>query len=279
MDDARVDRICRALRRRRGCTQAELAARAGWQQTAISRIVRGHVAGLRLAVARKVFAALDASFDGTVGWRAGELDRLLDERHAATVEAVAVILRRLDWLVIPEASYSEWGERGSIDILAGRKACRRLPYSRSRPRSRASRKRFASTIRRRASPSADSRASVWAGCPRLSDGSSWYPKTPRSAVSSRAMKQHSPRHIPFAVVRSGGGWRLLEMASQGSGSCHPSLVELGVKRAAAPGGCDTQSQGPAERKNARNSARSGALRCVAASASFCFLTTKPHGPR
>jgi len=30
---------------------------------------------------------------------------------------------------------------------------------------------------------------------------------------------------------------------------------------------------------ARNSARSGALRCVAASASFCFLTTKPHGPR
>ena len=124
MDDARVGRICRALRRRRGWTQAEVAARAGCQQTAISRIERGHVAALRLAVARTVFAALDASFDGTVGWRAGDLDRLLDERHAATVEAVAVILRRMDWLVIPEASYSEWGERGSIDILAGREACR-----------------------------------------------------------------------------------------------------------------------------------------------------------
>lgn len=118
MDDARVGRICRALRRRRGWTQADLARRAGCHQTTISRIERGHMADLRLAVTRKVFAALDASFDGIVGWRAGDLDRLLDDRHARTIEAVAVLLRSWDWLVIPEASYSEWGERGSIDILA-----------------------------------------------------------------------------------------------------------------------------------------------------------------
>jgi Holliday junction resolvase-like predicted endonuclease len=71
-----------------------------------------------------VFAALDASFDGIVGWRSGDLDRLLDDRHAATIEAVALILRTRGWLVIPEASYSEWGERGSIDILAGREEAR-----------------------------------------------------------------------------------------------------------------------------------------------------------
>jgi len=120
MDDPRVGRICRALRRRRGWTQADLALRAGCHQTTVSRIERGHVANLRLADLRTVFAALDASFDGIVGWRAGDLDRLLDDRHARTIEAIAMLLREWGWLVIPEASYSEWGERGSIDILAAR---------------------------------------------------------------------------------------------------------------------------------------------------------------
>jgi transcriptional regulator with XRE-family HTH domain len=120
MDDARVGRICRALRRRRDWTQADLAEKASCHQSTISRIERGHIADLRLADVRRVFLALDASFDGIVGWRAGDLDRLLDDRHARTVEAVAQILRSWGWLVIPEATYSEWGERGSIDILAAR---------------------------------------------------------------------------------------------------------------------------------------------------------------
>jgi transcriptional regulator with XRE-family HTH domain len=120
MDDARIGRICRALRRRRGWTQAELASKAGCHQTTISRIERGQVADLRLAVARLAFGVFDASFDGIVGWRSGDLDRLLDDRNAGTIETVAVILGSSGWLIIPEASYSEWGERGSIDILAGR---------------------------------------------------------------------------------------------------------------------------------------------------------------
>ena len=120
MDDFRVGRICRALRRRRKWRQLDLARRAGCHQTTISAIERGHAADLTLGTVRRVFAALDASFDGIVGWRAGDLDRLLDERHAGVVEAVIRALTELGWSVMAEATYSEFGERGSIDVFAYR---------------------------------------------------------------------------------------------------------------------------------------------------------------
>ena len=120
MDDVRVGRIARALRRRLEWRQSDLADRAGCDQTTISLIERGYCAGLRLALVRRVFQAMGASFDGSVTWRAGDIDRLLDVRHAAIVEAVVAVLRRSGWDVLPEVTYSEWGERGSIDILAWR---------------------------------------------------------------------------------------------------------------------------------------------------------------
>jgi len=49
-------------------------------------------AGSRSIGCVEVFAAVDAGFDGTVRWRGGELDRLLDERHAALVGAFATEL-------------------------------------------------------------------------------------------------------------------------------------------------------------------------------------------
>lgn len=120
MDDLRIGRICRALRRRRSWRQIDLARRAGCSQKSVSDLERGHLAWFRVGLVRAVFAALDASFDGIVGWRAGDLDRLLDERHAATVEAVARLLLHTGWEVAPEVTYSEYGERGSIDLFAAR---------------------------------------------------------------------------------------------------------------------------------------------------------------
>jgi hypothetical protein len=53
-----------------------------------------------------------------IRWQGAALDRLLDERHAALSGATASRLRSLGWTVEVEVSYSHFGERGSIDLLA-----------------------------------------------------------------------------------------------------------------------------------------------------------------
>lgn len=71
---------------------------------------------------RRICAALDAELALELRWRGGALDRLLDERHALLGAAVADILRANGWHVVPEATYSRYGERGSIDLLAAHHA-------------------------------------------------------------------------------------------------------------------------------------------------------------
>lgn len=118
MDDRRVGAACRAMRRRTGWRQFDLARKAGCNQTTISRLECGFAATLSIATVRRVFAALGAGFDGAIVWRGGELDRLLDERHAELVEMAARTYRSRGWTVLPEATFSRYGERGSIDLLA-----------------------------------------------------------------------------------------------------------------------------------------------------------------
>jgi transcriptional regulator with XRE-family HTH domain len=120
MDDIRVGRLLRALRRRRGWMQRELGARCGLSQQAISLIERGHGSRLSGESMRRVFAALDARWDPVVTWRGGDLDRLLDADHAAIVDEVVRRLVAMRWDVRVEVTYSHYGERGSIDVFAAR---------------------------------------------------------------------------------------------------------------------------------------------------------------
>lgn len=120
MDDIRVGRILRFLRRRRGWTQSRLAEQVGLSQQAISLIERGHSSTLAGRTVQEVFGALDARWEPVVSWRAGALDRLLDEDHSRLVAATASRLRQLGWAIEVEATYSTFGERGSIDVLAAR---------------------------------------------------------------------------------------------------------------------------------------------------------------
>src|SRR4029079_17838803 len=48
----------------------------------------------------------------------GDIDRVADEGHAALVGLVAALLEGLGWQVRPEVSFSVFGERGSIDLVA-----------------------------------------------------------------------------------------------------------------------------------------------------------------
>jgi hypothetical protein len=84
----------------------------------VSRIERGRAGSLSLGTLRPVVGALDGRLDTVVRWQGGDLGRLLNARHAAMHEAMAVHLGALrDWVFEPEVSFSIYGERGVIDIL------------------------------------------------------------------------------------------------------------------------------------------------------------------
>jgi hypothetical protein len=73
---------------------------------------------MTLEMVDRLLSAVDARVYLNVVWRGGELDRLLDEGHAAIGGTLADQLVAAGWQVLPEVTYSVFGERGSIDLLA-----------------------------------------------------------------------------------------------------------------------------------------------------------------
>ncbi|HEY7737335.1 MAG TPA: helix-turn-helix domain-containing protein [Candidatus Limnocylindrales bacterium] len=126
MDDHRVGDAIRAVRVRRGWRQQDLATAAGVSRATVSRLERGHLGEVALGRIRQVAAALDIRIDLRPRWRAGDLDRLLNARHSAMHEELARLFADLPgWVAQPEVSFSIFGERGVIDVLAwhpGRRA-------------------------------------------------------------------------------------------------------------------------------------------------------------
>jgi transcriptional regulator with XRE-family HTH domain len=127
MDDMRVGAALRAIRKRRGGRQVDLALRAGVSASLISLCERGHLDSVSLRTLRRIAAALDIRLDLQPRWRGGELDRLLNARHSQLHESVARSFLMLPhWIIEPEVSFSIYGERGVIDILAWHGASRCL---------------------------------------------------------------------------------------------------------------------------------------------------------
>jgi transcriptional regulator with XRE-family HTH domain len=118
VDDRQVGSALRAVRGKRRLTQAEVAQRAGTSQSTVCRLERGSIESVGLGTARRIAAAIGVSLSVTAWWRGGELARLLDARHARLVELVIRELRRNAWDVLTEYTFSQYGERGSVDIVA-----------------------------------------------------------------------------------------------------------------------------------------------------------------
>lgn len=118
MEDARVGRAMRVVRRRRGLRLRDLSLLAGVSASSLSRMERGRLDGISLRTLRRAAAALELRMDVSVWSAGGEVARLLDEAHAALGEAVTRWLVSAGWEVRPELSFSRWGERGVIDLLA-----------------------------------------------------------------------------------------------------------------------------------------------------------------
>lgn len=119
MEDGRLAAALRRVRVRAGLRQVDVARRAGISQTSVSEHERGHLGRTSLDTLRRHAAALDIRLDLVPRWRGPDLDRLLNAAHSQLHESLARFFVGLSgWTHVPEVSFSIYGERGVIDILA-----------------------------------------------------------------------------------------------------------------------------------------------------------------
>lgn len=111
-----IGRVLRMLRLRRDWRQSDVADKAGISSSAVGRHENGIIGSL--GVFEQHAGVFGLRIDLRVIGRAGSLVRLADEEHARVVESVAAWFRSHGYLTETEASFSEWGERGRIDLLA-----------------------------------------------------------------------------------------------------------------------------------------------------------------
>lgn len=118
MLDAELGRVARAIRHRLKWRQEDVARRARVHRSTVALLEKGGAGDLRVDLARRIFDGLGARLELRALWHGPQLDSLLDERHAALAAAWKDRLERWGWLVRVEVSYSRYGERGRIDLLA-----------------------------------------------------------------------------------------------------------------------------------------------------------------
>ena len=123
MDDLHFGAAIRAIRRRRGLRQADLARLSRVSRATVSLVERGHCENASLMMVRRIASAVDIRAELLARWRGGELDRLLNCRHSMLAESFAAfVLANPGWAVEAEVSFSVYGERGAIDQLAWHEA-------------------------------------------------------------------------------------------------------------------------------------------------------------
>lgn len=123
-EDERLGRLLRLIRGRAGHTQIQVAAAAHVPLRDLKHVEAGKAGEVRLSRIRSLFEAMDGRAQLVPWWNGAAADRLLDERHAALVERGVTLLMARNWDPHVEVSFSEYGERGSIDIFAAHQTMR-----------------------------------------------------------------------------------------------------------------------------------------------------------
>jgi transcriptional regulator with XRE-family HTH domain len=119
MNDLQLGLALRATRIKRRLRQCDLAKQAGVSTSVVSRLEHGDMDRVSLPALRGVAAKLGVSLEFLPRSSGGELERVVSARHAALGERVASwIARQPGWTAAGEISFSIYGERGIVDLLA-----------------------------------------------------------------------------------------------------------------------------------------------------------------
>ena len=85
------------------------------------------MASLPVSTIRNIAGVLGMGLELTARWRGADMERMLHAAHNALHETMARHFQTLtEWVAVPEVSYSIYGERGIIDVLAWHERTRSL---------------------------------------------------------------------------------------------------------------------------------------------------------
>jgi transcriptional regulator with XRE-family HTH domain len=118
VDGVRVGRGLRTIRLRLGKRQADIAQTARVSRSFVAKVESGRIEDIDLRRLEAVCRAVGATLDLRIRWHGEHMDRLLDEAHSLLVNELIRRLDGLGWRSLAEHSFNEFGERGSIDVLA-----------------------------------------------------------------------------------------------------------------------------------------------------------------
>jgi transcriptional regulator with XRE-family HTH domain len=114
------------VRHRLGWRQRDVAEQAGVSTSTVSLIERGQLGRLTLGTLRAVGRPLEIEVELVIRWHGGELFRLLSLGHSQMSERVTRWLTTAGWEVRPEVSFSHYGERGVVDLVAWHSGCQTM---------------------------------------------------------------------------------------------------------------------------------------------------------
>lgn len=126
MDDLAIGRLFRELRIRLDWPQRVVATKAGISRSAYSEIEHGLLGKVPLDKLRQVAKVFEVRLRVQPSWRGAAIDMVVSARHAAMAERVTRRLVEAGWEVRPEVSFSVYGERGVVDLVAWHAASRTL---------------------------------------------------------------------------------------------------------------------------------------------------------
>jgi len=118
MNDLRVGRIIRAVRVHARMTQSDVSDLADVDRSVLTDLEHGRLEQVSLRTARRLCKPLEIDLVVEASWRGGAVDRLLDRDHAAVVNHVVHVLTAVGWTVEAELTFNEFGDRGSVDVVA-----------------------------------------------------------------------------------------------------------------------------------------------------------------